>query len=144
MIKIIVCFILIFLLKDVYAEKRPEPPLVCGDFLAQIGLGRPDVQFFNCKIGSEDGGALEWLEAEYRVSGKDAVHVENWLARTANTSHLKFACCNWETNQKSIRGRGSDWYVVEMHSGETEIDRRKYFSKIPFMYLTVRHYTRTP
>jgi hypothetical protein len=125
------------------AQAAPEPPLVCGDFLKQLDLQRPDVKFASC--GSmRDGAQPDGLEAVYRVEGKDIAKVENWLIRVAKVKRLVFACCGWQTpNHGTLRDRNGSTYLISM-GGEALVSQRRDFSKIPYLNVYVRHYLYTP
>jgi hypothetical protein len=126
------------------AEEVPEPPLVCGDFLEQLDLQRPDVKFFSCASFRDNGSRPEGLEAVYRVQGKDIAKVENWLIRIAKVKHLVFACCGWQTpNDGTLTDRNGSTYLIGM-GGEALVSQRKDFSKIPYLNVYVRHYFYVP
>jgi hypothetical protein len=126
------------------AEESPEPPLVCGDFLKQLDLRRPDVQFMSCGSMRDNGTQPDGLEAIYRVEGKDIAKVESWLIRIANVKRLVFACCGWQTpNYGTIKDRNGSTYLVGM-GGEALVNQRKDFSKIPYLNVYVRHYFYAP
>ena len=126
------------------AEEVPEPPLVCGDFLKELNLQRPDVEFFSCASFRDNGSRPEGLEAVYRVQGKDIAKVESWLIRIAKVKRLVFACCGWQTpNHGTLRDRIGSTYLVSM-GGEALVSQRKDFSRIPYLNVYVRHYFYVP
>jgi hypothetical protein len=126
------------------AEEAAEPPLVCGDFLKQLDLQRPDVEFSSCASFRDNGRQPEGLEAVYRVQGKDIAKVESWLIRIAEVKPLVFACCGWQTpNDGTLTDRNGSTYLIGM-GGEALVSQRKDFSKIPYLNVYVRHYWYAP
>lgn len=126
------------------AEEAPEPPLECGDLLKRLDLQRPDVKFVSCASFRDNGRQPEGLEAVYQVAGKDIAKVENWLVRIAKVKRLVFACCGWQTpNEGTLKDRSGSTYLIGM-GGEAIENRRKDFSKIPYLNVYVRHYFYAP
>ena len=126
------------------AEEVPEPPLVCGDFLKQLDLQRPDVKFVRCGSLRDSGVQPEALEAVYQVEGKDIAKIESWLIRIAKVKRLVFACCGWQTpNDGTLTDRNGSTYLIGM-GGEALVSQRKDFSKIPYLNVYVRHYLYAP
>ncbi|CAB3759034.1 DUF4952 domain-containing protein [Paraburkholderia solisilvae] len=134
----------VFLNNTAKAEQVPEPPLVCGDFLKQLGLQRPDVKFVSCESLKDAGVWPEALQAVYQVEGKDIAKVENWLVRLAKVKRLRFVCCGWETpNEGMLEDRNGSTFVIGM-GGEAMVTERKDFPKIPYLNVYVRHYLYEP
>ncbi len=64
----------------------------CGDLFMKYGEKPKELEFTMCKEG--EGQLI--LEAKYRVSGKEAEKVEQYLIKKYGLGKLKFICCGWE------------------------------------------------
>ncbi|KEY59604.1 DUF4952 domain-containing protein [Serratia sp. DD3] len=118
-----------------------HPPLECGDFLHQLGLSRPDVKFQGCAKHHDRN--TDYLEATYRVTGNDLPQVEAWAIQTFNLKPLKFVCCGWESRTVAYRSKDGAEYYIGM-GGETLINERQAWSKIPYLTLSMTHYINDP
>jgi hypothetical protein len=114
------------------------PPAECGDFLRRLGLARPDIVFVGCEKRHMGEPDADRLDATYRVLGKDLAKVEGWFIRTFHAKPLRFACCGWDTPPVSFKARDGAYYEVTF-GGETIVNRRKDWVKVPYLTLSVAH-----
>jgi len=111
----------------------------------QYGEKPKELEFTVCKEG--EGQLI--LEAKYRISGKDAEKVEQYLIEKYDLGKLKFICYGWETeNGKSgeiknaeLTKINADYHLLitmfasaEKKDGGLELNR----SKIQFFTVIVR------
>ena len=91
---------------------------------------------------------LDALVADYRVEGRYAETIERYFVEAAKMPALGFYCCGWD----SIRVVGRDgWlrdgvtsYEISMGSGETLLNRREDWPRIPWFSGRVTRYLEEP
>ena len=102
----------------------------------QYGEKPKELEFIACKEG--EGQLI--VEARYRVAGKEAGKVEQYLIKKYGVGKLKFYCCGWEPeNGKNgqikntkLTKINTDYHLLitmfasaEKKSGALELDRDK-------------------
>ena len=110
-----ICISLFFLADSNLSEKN-----LCGDLLQNYAQKPKSLEFIKCKKVSD---SQTIVRAEYRVSGKEAKAVEDFLVENYGMGKLKFACCGWESQSS---------YGNFNHEKLLKID--KYLSGIISMY----------
>jgi hypothetical protein len=121
------------------APSQPDRVMACGDFLAQLHKKPAHVRFIKCAYVAERQGKP--LRAIYSVSGNYAASTEAWLIKAVGLNRLKRSCCQWDApaaHFKSAQGRD---YAIAMVSGETGVDTRAQWHKIPRFEITVETLT---
>ena len=125
-------------------EIRSSPP-VCDDFLARWNQKPAAVEFVRCNIIHHE--QVDRLAAIYHVKGYEAIEIEKFLQKQFGMASLRFACCGWAPDtEKSAPPYG--WYVdtmgtqfqVYMSAGETLVNDRGAWHKIPKFRITVETY----
>jgi hypothetical protein len=129
-------------------QERAEPPTACGDYLKEIGRGRPEIRFLGCKSITRNDSDDRGFEATYRVKGADIDKIDNWLATWTDWKHLRFSCCQWDSPTGFYKSTGGAEYYIEM-SAEAYVkghmvNQRKDFVEIPYATLTITHYLYLP
>jgi hypothetical protein len=119
------------------AEKRP-PASECADFLKRLRLARPDVMFVGCEKRHGSNPDADRLDATYRVNGRDLANVEAWFIRTFHAKPLRFVCCGWDTPPVAFKARDGASYELTF-GGETVVNRRTDWVKVPYLTLSVTH-----
>jgi hypothetical protein len=118
----------------------------CGDFMRMAGVQAPELAFVACKSLEIHG--LPAFRAEYRVAGAQAGEVEALLTKRAQMPPLRYLCCGWESQpadpaHQSPAGSltiGGNRFEVSMTSGETMVNRRGDWAKIPVFEVYVVRY----
>ncbi|HLO84488.1 MAG TPA: DUF4952 domain-containing protein [Nostocaceae cyanobacterium] len=134
------------LVSNANQEVELKAKISCKDFLLEMGSKPKELEFLECKNTESFG--LDALEASYRVSGKDAAKIEGFLQQKFKMSKLKFLCCGWEpvfVTENGANSSGKAYYTdkfghryeITMHSGETLVNERQDWQKIPFFYVKV-------
>jgi len=124
----------------------PARPATCGDLLLGLKQKPPHLDFWGCRVQTVYG--LDALVADYRVEGRYAEAIERYFAKVANMPVLGFYCCGWD----SIGATGRDgWlkdgvtsYEISMGSGETLLNRREDWLRIPWFSVRVTRYLEEP
>jgi hypothetical protein len=142
-VKLLLALVAIFATIEAQAAQKSTPGPECGDFLERLQLARPDVMFLGCERRGENEAQGGRLDATYHVAGKDVAHVEAWLIRIFHATPLRYVCCGWETPGVSFKARDGAYYEIAF-GGETVINRRKDWSKVPYLTLSVTHDLQEP
>ncbi len=127
------------------SQVRFGTELDCKDLMVELVDKPPEFQFLECK--EEKQAPSDVLVARYRVPGKDAATVENFLQQKFNMSKLRFLCCGWEpvfvkknnylSGHGTYRDKRGYYYKIIMFSEETLLNQRQDWKNIPFFYVTV-------
>jgi hypothetical protein len=133
----------IFLSQHSYGAGQLLPPVKCGDFLNEIQLSRPDIEYIKCKQENLGNPSGKGLLATYAIRGADIFKVERWLNKLAHTGSLRRSCCVWETKLGQFRGRDGAWYEARLSTESTEY-RRRDLKRIPIFYLEIGHDIQDP
>lgn len=133
---------------SVVVHRSIKPSLnspTCGDFAARWKKKPPQLTFVGCKLEPHLQAARPI--ARYRMAGKDAILVEQFLQQQFRMAALRFICCGWEP----VVARGydrlpqpgfyqdnrGDRYEIAMYSGETLVNSRQLWSDIDTFYVTI-------
>ena len=124
----------------------PARAAACGDLLLGLKHKPPRLDFLGCRVDNVYG--LDALVADYRVEGRYAGTIERYFSKAANMPALGFYCCGWD----SIGAVGRDgWlrdgvtsYEISMGSGETLLNRREDWPRIPWFSVRVTRYLEEP
>lgn len=124
-----------------FSVQADEPS--CADYL-ELTKSKPNhLKFSSCERTKD--AQLRVLKATFTVAGKNAETVETELIKNFKMPSLRFVCCGWETSGRygSFVYEGYD-LSVRMASGESLIQQREDWSKIPEFYVTVTLYLDEP
>ncbi|BAZ31143.1 hypothetical protein NIES4074_36150 [Cylindrospermum sp. NIES-4074] len=124
----------------------------CKEMIVKLVEKSQKLQFLDCK--ETKSLQLNVLELRYKVAGKDAASVENFLHQKFKMSKLRFLCCGWEpvevrenhnsSGHGSYRDQRGYYYEVSMFSGETLVNERRDWKNIPVFYVTVTKFLESP
>lgn len=133
---------------------------VCGDFLAMAGKKPPHLEYRDCVEGKQ--AQIRVLRARYRVAGKYAHLVEEYLVKETGMQPLSHVCCLWESMPKDGKRYGhlphSQWpkgspesidpiltrYEISMGSGESLVSQRENWEAIDWFYVDVELFLELP
>jgi hypothetical protein len=129
----------------------PTAP-ACEDFMEKWQKKPKELQFSSCK--KMKNPQTESLVASYTVEGKNAAKVETFLRQNFKMEPLKFLCCGWEPTTNTDKynlpryggyvDRDGYKYEIAMHSGETLVNNRQHWDRIPKFYVRVTRYLQEP
>ena len=98
-------------------------------------------------IKHEKGNGQIVSSVMFRVPGKYAIIVEEYLINTFNMGALVFVCCGWEPkdgklgtfndNETATAARSNIYYQITMYSDETLISDKARWCEIPCFYVIV-------
>ncbi len=114
----------------------------CENFLKLVSKQPKNLSFLGCKNGHS--AQIRVLRATYRVAGKHAASVEDYVVKQTRMQRLKFVCCIWETVPDKAGNRYGHLksqfefdFEIDMGSSETVYNKRTAWNKIPWFYVTV-------
>jgi hypothetical protein len=149
MIRIITAILIALWLSSAGLAASPDtaPPAAdCSDLLLDLNHKPQHLDFLGCRADTVHG--LKALVADYRVEGRHAETVERYFVKTAKMPVLGFYCCGWDSIGTSGRDgwlqAGGASYNISMGSGETLLNRREDWPKIPWFSVTVTRYLEEP
>ena len=123
-----------------------EGGAACGDLLLDLQRKPPHLAFVGCRADVLYG--LKALVADYQVEGRYAAAVEGYFMQVADLPALGFYCCGWDSIGKVGRDgllrEGALSFEVSMGSGETLVNRREDWSRIPLFHVSVTRYLEEP
>ena len=118
----------------------------CGDLLLDLQHKPPHLAFVGCRADVLYG--LKVLVADYQVEGRYAAAVEGYFMKVANLPALGFYCCGWDSIGKLGRDgelhEGALSFEVSMGSGETLVNRRQDWPRIPLFHVSVTRFLEEP
>jgi ribosomal protein L24E len=120
---------------------QDKPSANC-DLLAKLQKKPKSLEFVSCSRHMELQGK-PWM-AIYRVDGTHAAEVEQFLVREFGMKKVTHTCCEWASTQNSYVHKDGRVFIFEMGSGETLINRKDQWSKIPYFNVEVELETEEP
>jgi hypothetical protein len=122
------------------------PAVACDDLLLGLGHKPPRLDFLGCRVDTVYG--LKALVADYRVEGLYAETIEHYFVKVANMPALGFYCCGWDSIRAGSRDGwlqdGVTSYEISMGSGETLLNRREDWPRIPWFSVRATRYLEVP
>ncbi|MDC1324426.1 DUF4952 domain-containing protein [Flavobacteriaceae bacterium] len=130
--------------------------LNCGDLLEMYAEKPTELEFIKCEKKTKSAQVL--CEASYKVAGKDAEKIENYLVDKYGMGKLYFTCCGWDTGHDGSRHDGNihsqelvlinpNYIMVIAMWGDANVENEKGEfrlefdrTKIDFLYVQVRIY----
>lgn len=119
----------------------------CGDFLARWNKKPAALKFIQCETWER--AQVSTLTSSYTVQGADAIEIEKFLQRQFGMTPLRFLCCGWEVSPakggvsphygRYIDPEGAK-FEVSMSSGETLLNSRRAWHKIPEFHIQITTY----
>lgn len=123
---------------------------VCGDFLTRWDKKPAPLKFIRCETVKHS--QVDRLVSSYIVKGVDALEIEKFLQRQFGMAPLQFFCCGWEPSPATdgvgtrygryVDTKGAQFEVL-MFSGETLLNSRRAWHKIPEFHIRVTTYLGT-
>lgn len=148
---LLIILLLLGLVSDRAEAQQPtEGPYltqVCGDFLARWDKKPSALKFVRCETVKST--QVDRLVSTYTVKGSDAIDAEKFLQRQFGMTPLRFRCCYWSPGPEKggvaphygryIDPEGAKFEVF-MSSGETLLNSRRAWHKIPEFHIEVTTY----
>ncbi|MEO0434243.1 MAG: DUF4952 domain-containing protein [Cyanobacteria bacterium J06656_5] len=124
---------------------------ICEDFLEKWDKKPTELHFTDCERVEHE--QIDRFVASYVVKGAEAEAVETYLKEEFNLTSLRFICCGWDSlnidglsgpSNGLYRDRFGNQFDVNMYSGETLIQDRGQWEKIPKFYVRITTYLGEP
>ncbi len=123
---------------------------VCGDFLTRWDKKPAPLKFVRYETVKHP--QVDRLVSSYIVKGVDAIEIEKFLQRQFGMAPLRFLCCGWEPSPAKD-GVGPHYgqyldingaqFEISMFAGETLLNSRGAWHKIPEFHIRVTTYLGT-
>ena len=153
------CFFFFFLFLLFFSWRISAQP-ICGDFLAMSEKKPPQLEYLDCTEGKD--AQLRVWRARYRVAGRYARQVEDYLVKETGMQPLSHVCCIWEPipmngnrygyiphkqwpdGSPESRDTLLTYYEISMGSEESLINQREKWHAIDWFYVDVTFFLESP
>jgi len=114
----------------------------CSDLLQEYAEKPMKLEFVDCRTSTNNIQTI--AHATYRVSGKDAQGIEDFLIEKYQMGELQWVCCGWENDTKCGQFEHPELLEIDPYcSGMIQMftkgitDHQEYFQKSEVEYFTV-------